>query len=300
MAKKYISANLYCRRVFGCKVYKLALSAANTCPNRDGTVGSGGCIFCSAGGSGDFAASASLPVERQIEDAKKRLGFKGDGLNYIAYFQSFTGTYGAVEHLEHIYTEAAEQPGVVGLSIATRPDCLGPEALTMLERLCARKPLWVELGLQTASEETARRINRCYSLPVYARAMEDLRLLGVHRITHVILGLPGESRQDMLETISYVGQRTDGIKLQLLHVLEHTALADSYRRGEFKTLQPQEYYALVADALEMLPDDVVIHRLTGDGPKKDLIAPPWSADKKRVLADLNRVLRSRGISPATE
>lgn len=215
-----------------------------------------------------LAASASLPVERQIEDAKKRLGFKGDGLNYIAYFQSFTGTYGAVEHLEHIYTEAAEQPGVVGLSIATRPDCLGPEALTMLERLCARKPLWVELGLQTASEETARRINRCYSLPVYARAMEDLRLLGVHRITHVILGLPGESRQDMLETISYVGQRTDGIKLQLLHVLEHTALADSYRRGEFKTLQPQEYYALVADALEMLPDDVVIHRLTGDGPKR--------------------------------
>ena len=300
MAKEYISANIYCRRVFGCKVYKLALSAADTCPNRDGAVGRGGCAFCSAGGSGDFASAASLPVKCQIEDAKRRLSSKGAGLRYLAYFQSFTGTYGDLKQLERIYTEAAEQPDVVGLSIATRPDCLGPEALAMLARLAHRKPLWVELGLQTIHEETAMRMNRCYPMAAFERAMEDLRWLGVHRITHVILGLPGESRQDMLETAAYVGQRTDGIKLQLLHVLNHTVLADSYRRGEFQTLEPEEYYHLVADALETLPDRVVVHRLTGDGAKRDLIAPLWSADKKRVLVDLNRVLKSRGIKPVEE
>ncbi|MEG1790575.1 MAG: TIGR01212 family radical SAM protein [Oscillospiraceae bacterium] len=300
MVKEYIGTNVYCRRVFGGKVYKLALSAATTCPNRDGTVGSGGCIFCSAGGSGDFAAPASQTVAQQLEDAKMRLGTKGEGLKYIAYFQSFTGTYGDLEQLKRLYTEVAEQPEVVGLSIATRPDCLGREALDMLGELAARKPLWVELGLQTIHEETANRINRCYPLPVYERAMEDLRTLGVHRITHVIFGLPGESKQDMLKTVAYVGQRTDGIKLQLLHVLEGTALADSYRRGEFETLAPEEYYELMADALKLLPQNVVIHRLTGDGPKKDLISPLWSADKKRVLADLNRCLKSHGIAPALD
>lgn len=298
MAREYISANVYCRRAFGCKAYKLALSAAATCPNRDGTVGTGGCTFCSAGGSGDFAAPVSLPVERQIQKAKQRLGPKGAGLPYIAYFQSFTGTHGDLAALERIYMGAAEQPGIVGLSIATRPDCLGAEALAMLERLAARKPLWVELGLQTIHEETARRINRCYALPAYERAMEDLQALGAHRITHVILGLPGESREEMLETVCYAGGWTDGIKLQLLHVLEGTALAEDYRAGGFEVLQPEEYYQLVADAIELLPPDVVIHRLTGDGPKRDLIAPLWSGDKKRVLADLNRVLRRRGIFPA--
>ena len=266
----------------------------------NGTVGTGGCTFCSVGGSGDFAASAGLPVAQQIEDAKRILGEKGEGLKYIAYFQSYTGTYGDLEKLERIYAQAAEQPDIVGLSIATRPDCLGPEALAMLGRLAAIKPLWVELGLQTSNKETARLINRCYPLSVYERAMEDLKALGVHRITHVILGLPGESREDMLETIRYAGKRTDGIKLQLLHVLEGTALADSYRRGEFRVLEPDEYYELVADALELLPEDVVIHRLTGDGAKRDLIAPLWSGDKKRVLADLNRVLNRRGIFPAME
>lgn len=298
MAREYISANVYCRRAFGCKAYKLALSAAATCPNRDGTAGTGGCTFCSAGGSGDFAGPVSLPVERQIQKAKQRLGAKGAGLPYIAYFQSFTGTHGDLAALERIYMGAAEQPGIVGLSIATRPDCLGAEALEMLGRLAARKPLWVELGLQTIHEETAWRINRCYALPAYEQAMEDLQALGVHRITHVILGLPGESREEMLETVRYAGERTDGIKLQLLHVLEGTALAKDYRAGGFEVLQPEEYYQLVADAIELLPPNVVIHRLTGDGPKRDLIAPLWSGDKKRVLADLNRVLRRRGISPA--
>ncbi len=297
MAKEYISANVYGRCTFGCKVYKLALSAAATCPNRDGTVGTGGCVFCSAGGSGDFAASALLPVEQQIEAAKKLLGAKAEGLKYIAYYQSFTGTYGDLSHLEQIYTQAAEHPEIVGLSIATRPDCLGAEALDMLRRLSELKPLWVELGLQTVSEVTAKRVNRGYSLPVYEQAMEDLKTLGIHRITHVILGLPGENRSAMLETVRYAGQWTDGIKLQLLHVIEGTALADSYRRGDFEVLRPEEYYELIADALDILPDSVVIHRLTGDGAKKDLIAPLWSADKKRVLAELNRVLKQRGIHP---
>ena len=298
MSHTYISANVYCRRVFGCKVYKLALSAAATCPNRDGTAGVGGCVFCSAGGSGDFAASAALPAARQIEDARRTLGAKGRGLKYIAYFQSYTGTYGDLARLERIYTDAAAQPDIVGLSIATRPDCLGPEALAMLRRLSEKLPLWVELGLQTASEETARRINRCYPLAVYEKAMDDLAALNVHRITHIILGLPGESRGEMLRTVRYAGARTDGIKLQLLYVLEGTALAESFRRGEFRVLEPEEYYELAADALEILPENVVIHRLTGDGAKRDLIAPAWSADKKRVLADLNRVLRRRDIRPA--
>lgn len=300
MSHTYLTVNVYCRRIFGCKVYKLALSAATTCPNRDGTVGVGGCIFCSAGGSGDFAAAAGFPVSKQIEYAKRMLGEKGEGLKYIAYFQSYTGTYGDLAELERIYTQAVEQPDIVGLSIASRPDCLGPDALAMLGRLAAKKPLWIELGLQTSNVETARRINRCYSLSTYDRAMDELAALGVHRITHVILGLPGESREDMLETVRYAGARTDGIKLQLLHVLEGTALAESYRKGEVRVLKPEEYYELVADALELLPEDVVIHRLTGDGAKRDLIAPLWSADKKRVLADLNRVLMRRDIRSIQE
>lgn len=300
MAKEYISANVYCRHVFGCKVYKLALSAAVTCPNRDGTVGMGGCIFCSAGGSGDFAASALLPIDQQIEDAKRLLGTKGQGLKYIAYFQSFTGTHGDLAQLEQIYMQAAQQPDIVGISIATRPDCLGTEALAMLKRLAAVKPLWVELGLQTIHEKTAKCINRCYELPAYVQAMQDLQALGVHRITHVILGLPGESREQMLETVRYVGQQTDGIKLQLLHIIEGTALAEIYRRHELEVLTPEAYYELVADALELLPPQVVVHRLTGDGAKRDLIAPLWSADKKRVLADLNRMLKLRQIKPGTQ
>ncbi|WP_369281849.1 TIGR01212 family radical SAM protein [Oscillibacter sp. GMB15532] len=297
MSHTYLTANVYCRRLFGGKVYKLALSAATGCPNRDGTVGVGGCIFCSAGGSGDFAASAALPVSQQIEEAKQILGAKGEGLKYIAYFQSYTGTYGDIVHLERIYTEAEEHPDIVGLSIATRPDCLGKDALAMLKRLALKKPLWVELGLQTSNEETAKNINRGYPLAVYEKAMADLAALNVHRITHVILGLPGESRADMLATVKYAGQFTDGIKLQLLHVLEGTALAESYRRGEFRTLEPDEYYELVADAVDLLPENVVIHRLTGDGAKRDLIAPKWSGDKKRVLADINKVLRAREIQP---
>ncbi|NLC73282.1 MAG: TIGR01212 family radical SAM protein [Ruminococcaceae bacterium] len=297
MPHNYLSVNTYCRRIFGCKVYKIALSAANTCPNRDGTVGVGGCSFCSAGGSGDFAAPAQLNVEEQITRAKSILGKKGDGLKYIAYFQSYTGTHGDICRLYSIYKRAIEQPDVVGISIATRPDCLGEEALLMIKRLYNIKPVWIELGLQTIHDKTAQLINRCYPLNAYEKAMEDLAKLGVHRITHVILGLPGENRAEMLETVKFAAEKSDGIKLQLLHVISGTKLAESYNNGEFEVLKPNEYYELIADALSLIPEDVVIHRLTGDGAKKDLIAPLWSADKKRVLADLNRTLRKRGIYP---
>ena len=295
MADRYISANVYCRRVFGEKVYKLALSASDSCPNRDGTKGSGGCIFCSRGGSGDFAASAALPISEQITQAKAILDEKGRGMKYIAYFQSFTGTYGDMAKLEKIYSEAARMRDIVGVSIATRPDCLEDNAMAMLERLSEHTTLWVELGLQTIHERTAAYINRGYALDIYDEAIEKLSKIDVHRITHLIFGLPGESRDDMLETAAYVGRRTDGIKLQLLHVLEGTKLAELYRQGTFRTLEQDEYCALVADAVKLLPENVVIHRMTGDGAKKDLIAPLWSGDKKRVLADINRELRRRGI-----
>lgn len=294
----YMTTNNYVRKIFGQKVYKLTLSAAVTCPNRDGRVGYGGCSFCSAGGSGDFAASSALPLEDQLVQAKKIVGSKAKGLAYIAYFQSFTGTYGDLDKLEKIYQEACAQPDIVGLSIATRPDCLGNKALAMLARLAQQKPLWVELGLQTIHSQTAQAINRGYSLNVYEEAMAKLAALKIHRITHVILGLPGETREDMLATVKYVGERTDGIKLQLLHVLEHTKLAESYRAGAFETLTAPAYYELVADCLELLPESCIIHRLTGDGPKRDLLAPLWSGNKKRVMADMQRVLRQRGIVQA--
>jgi len=297
--KYYRTANSYCREVFGSKVYKLALSASVSCPNRDGTVGCGGCSFCSAGGSGDFAASAALPVEEQIVQARAILGGKGKGLPNIAYFQSFTGTHGDLKRLAEIYTRAAAQPGIVGLSIATRPDCLGPDALEMLRRLSERTVLWVELGLQTIHEYTAKRINRCYPLSVYESAVDALEKLNVHIITHVILGLPGESPEDMLQTVAYVGRKSPGIKLQLLHVLRGTAMAESYARGEFEVLSLAEYCDITADALELLPESTVVHRITGDGAKRDLIAPLWSGDKKRVLAELSRVLRTRGIFPVS-
>lgn len=294
---QYITTNHYLKNCFGTKVYKLALSAATTCPNRDGFVGYGGCSFCSAGGSGDFAASALLPLEQQLEEAKKLVRAKASSPLYLAYFQSFTGTYGDLDKLESIYQKALDYEDIVGLSIATRPDCLGDQALAMLQRLAARKPLWIELGLQTIHETTAQGFNRGYSLSVYDEAMDKLKQLGVHRITHVILGLPGETHQDMLETVKYVGQHSDGIKLQLLHVLRNTKLEEKFINHQFNTLTPQEYYELVADCLELLPETCIIHRLTGDGPKKDLIAPLWSGNKKRVMADLQKVLRSRSIMP---
>lgn len=286
----------YCMEQFGEKLYKLALSAGTTCPNRDGTVGRRGCIFCSAGGSGDFAESGKLPVDEQIERAKKRVSGKFHGSRYIAYFQSYTATYGSAAELEPRFMAAARRDDIAAVSLATRPDCLGDDILAMLRRLNGVKPVWVELGLQTVHAASAEFIRRGYELPVYEQAVEKLQALGIHTVTHLILGLPGESREDMLKSVDYVaGSGSGGIKLQLLHVLEGTDLADIYRAGGFKTMEMDEYVSLAADCIQRLPADMVVHRLTGDGPKRILVAPEWSGDKKRVLAALDRELRKRGL-----
>lgn len=287
----YKSLNQYLKERFGTKVYKIALSSGCTCPNRDGTVGVGGCIFCADTGSGDFAQSATLPIKEQIQLAKEKVASKNKGGKYIAYFQSFTNTYGSVEFLEPKFLEAMEDDEVVAVSIATRPDCLPEEILDMLSRLNAIKPVWVELGLQTIHPKTTEYIRRGYPLEVYDKAVKDLHAIGVQVITHVIIGLPGETKEDMLQTVRYVAEsKAEGIKLQLLHVIEGTDLAKDYKAGNFNTLAMEEYLQIIKACVDLIPETMVIHRLTGDGNKKTLIAPLWSADKKRVLNELNKVL----------
>ena len=279
----YRSLNAYLREAFGCKVYKLVLSAGCTCPNRDGTIGTRGCIFCS--GSGEFAASASLSIPEQLAQAKRLVAAKaGPDARYIAYFQDFTNTYAPLPYLDALFRQAIASPEIVALSIATRPDCLGPEVLALLQRLNQIKPVWVELGLQTIHPDSARYIRRGYALPVYDHAVCALKRAGLEVITHVILGLPGECREDMVETARYVGRSgADGIKLQLLHVLEGTDLAQEYREGKVPVLTLEEYIQILEDCLSVLPPRMVIHRLTGDGDKRTLLAPSWSANKKLVL-----------------
>lgn len=292
----YCSLDKYLKSRFGCKVYKLALSANVTCPNRDGTKGERGCIFCSAGGSGEFAASPALPVTVQIDWAKQRIQKKTPAQSYIAYFQSFTNTYADITYLEEIFTGAVNHPQVAALSIATRPDCLPAEVLRLIERLCRIKPVFVELGLQTVHEETARYIRRGYRLPCYGEAVRSLLSAGAEPVAHIILGLPRETRAQMLETVSYVGKSgAKGIKLQLLHVLSGTDLAKDYERGLFETMGLDEYAGILCECIELLPRDMVIHRLTGDGPKKLLIAPKWSGDKKHVWNTIQRAFRERDV-----
>lgn len=287
----YKSLNQYLKERFGTKVYKIALSSGCTCPNRDGTVGVGGCIFCADTGSGDFAQSAALPMKEQIKLAKEKVASKNKGGKYIAYFQSFTNTYGSVEFLEPKFLEAMEDEGVVAVSIATRPDCLPEEILDMLSRLNTIKPVWVELGLQTIHPKTAEYIRRGYPLEVYDKAVKDLHAIGVEVITHVIIGLPDETKEDMLQTVRYVVEsKAEGIKLQLLHVIEGTDLAKDYEAENFNTLTMEEYLQIIKACVDLIPETMVIHRLTGDGNKRTLIAPLWSADKKSVLNELNKVL----------
>lgn len=276
--------NDYLKEKFGCKVYKIALNADVTCPNRDGKIDNRGCIFCSKGGSGEFAPDKNLPIKEQIEIAKKRVAPKIKTGKYVAYFQSFTNTYAPIEYLRKIYYEAISDEDVVAISIATRPDCLGGEVLELLDEVNKIKPVWIELGLQTIHEKSIAYIRRGYDMNCFEEALEKLNGIGVEVIVHVILGLPGESIKDTLDTIRYVsGKKIQGIKLQMLHVLKDTDLAREYEEGKFKVLEPDEYVELVKKCLENLPDKMVIHRLTGDGPKNLLIAPLWSGDKKRVL-----------------
>lgn len=279
----YRTLNSYLRETFGRKVYKLALSAGCTCPNRDGTLGTRGCIFCS--GSGEFAARASQPIELQLAQAKALVAAKaGPDAGYIAYFQDYTNTYAPASYLRPRFLAAISQPDVVALSIATRPDCLPPEILDLLSELRAIKPVWVELGLQTIHEETADWIRRGYPLPVYAQAVQALRQREISVITHQILGLPGETADKMVQTARYIGASgADGIKLHLLHVLRGTDLAALYQQGRIDTLSLDDYITILGRCLRVLPRGMVIHRLTGDGDKRTLLAPMWSADKKHVL-----------------
>ncbi len=293
--ERYLSLDQALRRRFGEKLYKLSLNGGCTCPNRDGTLGTRGCIFCSAGGSGDFASSPLLSITEQIEDAKRKLAGKRPVQHYIAYFQAYTNTYAPLGQLNRMFREAITHPDIAVLSIATRPDCLGPEVLSLLEELNQIKPVWVELGLQTIHEESARFIRRGYSLPVYDEAMKKLRAIGVETVVHAILGLPGESTAQMLDTVRYIdASGAAGIKLQLLHILRGTDLASYYQETGFPVLTMEEYVDLVIRCLEVSRPDLVIHRLTGDGPKDLLIAPLWSQAKRTVLNTIHKELKRRG------
>lgn len=288
----YRSFNEYCREVFGCKVYKLSLDGGFTCPNRDGTLGTRGCVFCSSRGSGDFAPERSLSIPEQLEAAKSRVERKCKDGKYIAYFQAFTNTYAPVERLRRVFTEALEPEEVVGLSVATRPDCLPPEVLSLLGELNRSKPVLVELGLQTIHEASIRYIRRGYENGVYVQAVKDLNALGITPVTHIILGLPGESEEQMVETTrAAVAAGTKGVKFHLLHVLHGTDLHKDFQAGKFSCLTLESYARVLKKCLEVLPPEVVVHRITGDGAKKDLVAPLWSADKKRVLNYLTKVLQ---------
>ncbi len=295
----YTSVNSYLKKEYGRKIYKLAINAGLSCPNRDGTLGTGGCIFCSGMGSGDFAESSCLSITDQINLGKARVSGKmpANGAvatslpDYIAYFQAFTNTYGPIDRLRSMYLEAANHPDIAIISIATRPDCLSEEVLQLLAEINEIKPVWVELGLQTIHEATANYIRRGYPLSVYNEAVKQLNRIGTKVITHVILGLPGETREMMLETVAHVvDSHSWGIKLQLLHVLKNTDLAADYLAGRFNVLEMDEYIDIVKSCVDIIPTEMVIHRITGDGDKKSLIAPLWSADKKRVLNALNKAL----------
>lgn len=287
---EYTTLNSYLKERFGCKVYKLAIDGGFTCPNRDGTIDTRGCIFCSKGGSGDFAEDRNLSITQQIENGKARVEKKIKDGKYIAYFQAFTNTYAPIDRLRKLYTEAINHPDIVAVSIGTRPDCLGNDVLQLLDELNQIKPIFVELGLQTIHEETAKYIRRGYTLDVYDNAVEELHNININVVTHIIIGLPNETENDILETVKYVSNVTDGIKLQLLHILYGTDLADEYSQGKFEVLTLEEYTEIIRKCVEIIPKNVVIHRLTGDGAKKDLIAPLWSADKKNVLNTINKAL----------
>lgn len=291
---EYYALNQYLKDTFGEKVYKIALDGGFTCPNRDGTLGTGGCIFCSGQGSGDFAQCRTLSITEQLARGKERIAQKYHGAKYIAYFQAFTNTYAPAEQLRARYEEAMSDAQVVALSIATRPDCLPDEVIALLKELNKRKSVWVELGLQTIHEKTARYIRRGYVLAVYDEAVRKLKEAGLQVIVHVILGLPYETKEEMKETVSYVGKSgADGIKLQLLHVIKGTDLEQEYLQGKFQTMKMEEYVSLVADCIAILPPGMVIHRMTGDGDKAKLIAPDWSADKKRVLNALKKAIAEK-------
>lgn len=293
----YYSLNEYLKHKFGCKVYKLSISGGMTCPNRDGTLGNRGCIFCSGTGSGDFAEPLCDSVSQQLERAKTKVNGKIKGGKYIAYFQDHTNTYAPVSYLEKIFSEAIGHPDVVALSVATRPDCLPDEVLDLLEKLNRQKPVLVELGLQTIHETSAEFIRRGYELSVFDQAVAKLKNRGLTVVVHMIIGLPGETEQMIYETASYIGHSgADGIKFHLLHVLKNTDLATIFAEGRFELPSLEKYTEILLGCLKRIPPDMVVHRLTGDGAKRDLIAPLWSADKKKVLNYINSQIKLTNLT----
>lgn len=294
--KRYFSLDYYLKKTYGEKLYKVALNGGCTCPNRDGTCGTRGCIFCSEGGSGDFAASPFLSVKDQLKEGKALIMSKHSGSGCIAYFQAFTNTYGAIEHLRKIFYEAIMEPDVRILSIATRPDCLGEEVLSLLDELNHIKPVWIELGLQTIHPESANFIRRGYDLPVFENAVSALTRLNIQIIVHVILFLPYETESDMLGTITYLNRMPiQGIKLQLLHILKRTDLADYYKEHPFFVPSMEEYFEVLGMCLANLRPDIVVHRLTGDGPKSLLLSPSWTGNKRLVLNSMQKYLKEHDI-----
>lgn len=294
--KRYYSLDSYIKERFNEKLYKISLDGGMTCPNRDGTLGTCGCIFCSAGGSGDFASDRRLSIKEQLVQGKQLVARKYTGSSYIAYFQAYTNTYAHVTYLEKIFTEALDDADVKVLSIATRPDCLSPEILDLLSRLNQRKPVWVELGLQTIHEMSANFIRRGYSLDVFEKAVYDLKKIGIAVIVHTILYLPNETEDMMMETLSYLNKLPiNGIKLQLLHILKGTDLASIYKQTPFYLPTMDEYFILIGKLLSHLRPDIVVHRLTGDGPKSLLVAPQWTGNKRLVLNTMQKYLKDADI-----
>ena len=301
MHRPYYSANEYYREIFGKKIYKISLNGGFSCPNRDGTIDTRGCIFCSEGGSGDFAANPSLSIAEQIADASARISAKYPGSSYIAYFQAFTGTYAPVDKLRKLYTDAINDSRIIGLSIATRPDCLEQEKIELLKELSQIKPVWVELGLQTINETTAGYIRRGYPLTVFEDALQRLKEAEIPVIVHVIIGFPGETHDDWMACAKYLADhKIHGIKLQLLHVLRNTDLALEYEKGAFNALTLEEYAKAIVDIIEIIPSETVIYRITGDGPKKILIAPEWSGNKKNVLNRITKEFNLRNTYQGKE
>ena len=287
--KLYHSLDYALKSQFGEKVYRIALNGGMTCPNRDGKIGYGGCIFCSGMGSGDFAGSRVLSVTEQFEQMKEKMAKKWGYGKYLIYFQAFTNTYGSIDKLRQLYFEAANLPDVVGISIATRPDCLSSEVISLLDELQKITYVTVELGLQTSNENTVKLINRCYENSIYKKAVENLKSIGIDTITHIIIGLPNETFKDYQNTLQFaIDCGTDGIKLQLLHIIKNTELYNLYYKQPFKILSLEEYVDIVIKLIEITPQNIVIHRITGDGPKEDLFEPRWSLDKRKVLNSISR------------
>ena len=294
--KRYYALDYYLKTKYGEKLYKIALDGGMTCPNRDGTIGHRGCIFCSSGGSGDFASDRRLSVTEQIETGKSTVSAKHTGSGYIAYFQAYTNTYAPVDYLRKIFMEAIMHPDVRILSIATRPDCLSNEILSLLDELNRIKPVWIELGLQTMHEKSAQFIRRGYELSVFEKAVNDLRKANIEVIVHTILGLPGESVSDIFQTIDYLNTMDiQGIKLQLLHILKETDLHAYYATHPFWVPTMDEYLELLGECICRLRPDIVVHRITGDGPKSLLIAPLWTGNKRLVLNSIQSYFKRQDI-----